>query len=368
VLFHLMDVSRPKGYAAPPPPAFRLGSLDGEAESPETSAASDLHRGALAAPLPSELASKSPTGAAESFDLETAAELVQTKAYGSLPGDLSLPGGPALPDAPTSTLAASAHPEAEPAETVGSLETPPPVGDDAVSPRQRAEERQRKRNEVKKDDWFSTQGKFIVIGFLVALVVTIYVARSGKKPTAAPPVAAKPHAHPGDAATATTPVKQATAIESARITSVRPTTKTTSSSEPKTALHPPTIPQLAEKPAGTSTPADATLFTFSKRSEERVATRTGEPASTGAGSVTPAPATAAANPAPAPTLQPQYPATNYPSTYQPVAPPAAPSSGIYAPSAVPGPALSPAASTGPLYPTTNTASGYRYERTGSSVY
>jgi hypothetical protein len=51
VLFHLMDVSRPKGFSAPPP-AF---SLDAEDE-------------------PSAL------GSAESFDLETAAKLVETKA------------------------------------------------------------------------------------------------------------------------------------------------------------------------------------------------------------------------------------------------------------------------------------------------
>ncbi len=359
VLFHLMDVSRPKGFAAPPPPAFTLGSVAREPELP---------RSPYSSSLASELVSQPPVGASEAYDLETAAELVQTKAYGSLPVEAFSASSPSLAPVEPAT------PEVNSIDSVAgesipdtSLETPPPTGDDAVNLRQRAEQRERKRQESKSNDWFSTQGKYIAIGFVIALVVTIYVARSGHKPAAVPPVAAKPHAHPGDAASAkASPVKQAAAVESAKITSVRPTDKAVATSEPKTALHPPTIPQLADQPAGSSSPGDATLFTFSKRAEDRLATRTDAPATPGTGATAAAPESAAApNATPAPTLQPQYPSTNYPSTYQPAAPPPA-----YAPppAAPAGPALNPAASTAPLYPTTNTASGYRYERTGSSVY
>jgi len=365
VLFHLMDVSRPRGYA-PPPPAFSLGSLSDPPELRYESASE------------SNLSCDPPAGAAESFDLETAAELVQTKAYGSLPIETPAavsppPDAPPMPDGE----ATGSDPASLDSIAESSLETPAPAADEAVNLRQRAEDRQRKRLEGKKDDWFTTQGKFIVVGFVIALIVTIYVARTSRKP-AAPPVAVKPHAHPGDAASAakSSPVKQAVAVETAKITNIRPTTKSTSN-EPKAALHPPTIPQLAQQPAATNPPADTTLFTFSKRPEERVATRTDAPLPTAPdATATPQPGTP---PAPTtPTLQPQYPSTHYPSNYQPVAPaPASAPAPVYAPApayapppagAPSGPALNPAASSMPLYPTTNTASGNRYERTGSGIY
>jgi hypothetical protein len=438
VLFHLMDVSRPKEYAAPPPPAFTLGSLADEPELSASAAPRQRHDLSLTSKLPSELVSEPPLDSTQLFDLETAAELVQTRAYGSLPMEsVSLaPSSAPIEASPHSSEAHDDRAADSPASGTG-LETPPPAGDNAVTLRQRAAERLRKRLEWLNDDWFTTQGRFIAIGFVIALVITIYIARSGRKPAAAPPVAVRSHAHPGEASSAkakiakNSSVKQAAATESAKITSVRPTKKSVAAGEPKTALHPPTIPQLASQPAAANSPADATLFTFSKRNEERVATRTDAPAAPTTNSAAPSPATSAApnsppnsplpstripsahdaGAAPPPPMQPQYPATNYPSTYQPIAtPPAyappsggpppgvyapppgahAPPAGIYAPhpgvyapppgvnapppgvyappSAPAGPALNPAASTAPLYPTTNTASGYRHERTGSSVY
>ncbi|MCI0361111.1 MAG: hypothetical protein L0211_21740 [Planctomycetaceae bacterium] len=371
VLFHLMDVSRPKGYTAPAPPAFTLGS-----------AADALpHR---ESPLSGRLPSEPAIEGAESFDLETASELVQTKAYGSLPPDAPQLG--AQPGDPRAD-AAGAHSDHDSIDTISSLETPPPPADEAVTLRQRAEERQRKRQEGKKDDWFTTQGKFIAIGFLAALVVTIYVARTSRKP-ASPPVAAKSHVHAGTAAKAKaaqkSAAKPAAIAESARITSVRPTAKPAVSqpaaSQPTTALHPPTIPQLAPQREPAKTPADETLFTFTRRTDERVAASNATPAAapaavpqtnTAAPPLVPQPApqavpqTAAASAPATPHLQPQYPATSYPSTYQPVAPPP-----VYAPppASPAGPNLGPAASTMPLYPTTNSASGTRYERTGSGLY
>jgi hypothetical protein len=364
VLFHLMDVSRPRGYAAPPP-AFSLGSLTDPAETRHES------------PLASSLRGDPPNGAAESFDLETAAELVQTKAYGSLPIEAPISVSPP-PDEPpiADSEGAAMNPVSIDSIAETFLDTPPPAADEAVNLRQRAEDRQRKRQEGKRDDWFTTQGKFIVVGFVIALIVTIYVARTRRK-LFAPPVAVKPHAHPGDAASSakSSPVKQAVAVETAKITNIRPTDKSTAN-EPKTALHPPTIPQIAEQPAATKSSADTTLFTFSKRPEERVATRTDATAGTAPDATAPQPGLP---PAPtSPTLQPQYPSTNYPSTYQPVAPPPAYApppvnapAPVYAPppaGAPSGPALNPAASSMPLYPTTNTASGNRYERTGSGLY
>jgi hypothetical protein len=357
VLFHLMDVSRPKGFSAPPP-AF---SLDAEDE-------------------PSAL------GSAESFDLETAAKLVETKAYGSLPAEVAGPAqdspalAPAAPDPatqvslpPAEDLAGSepstnsnATGSAEaPAATETSaepkLETPPP-GDEGVSLRQRTEERQRKRQNDKQDDWFHTQGRYIAIGFVLALLATIYLARTNRK-SSAPPVAAK------NKPAATAPGKTAPAAKkpaasvatTAAITAVRPTEKSPAD-QPQAALHPPAVPQLAQEPATSTAPATETLFTFSKSADDRLAARTDVTASTQPTSAaSPAPSPAPSAPTDPPNLQPQYPSTSFPGTYQPVAP--------ATPTTTPAaePATSPYGST-PLYPTTNSASGIRYERTGSSIY
>lgn len=358
VLFHLMDVSRPKGFSAPPP-AFSLA------------AESD----------PSAL------GSAESFDLETAAELVQTKAYGSLPAEVPSPAldspaldSPALapaaadPATQVSLPPADEHsageliansdnaapadvPPATESNAEPTLETPPPA-DEGVSLRQRAEERQRKRQNDKQDDWFHTQGRYIAIGFVLALLATIYLARTNRK-SSAPPVAAKTKP------AATAPAKSAPATKNpspavattAAITAVRPTEKSPAD-QPQAALHPPTIPQLAQEPATTTAPTTETLFTFSKSADDRLAARTDDPASTQSASTTESPAATSTDP---PVLQPQYPSTSFPGTYQP----AAPATPTTTPAAEP--ATSPSGST-PLYPTTNSASGIRYERTGSSIY
>jgi hypothetical protein len=357
VLFHLIDVSRPKGFSAPP--AFTLA----------------------AGPEPATL------GAAESFDLETAAELVQTKAYGSLPADLPGPSldaaahvsappseestageiGPSLPELVAERDALASDLNRDPA-----LETPPPASDESVNLRQRAEERQRKRQGDKKDDWFHTQGRYIAIGFVLTLLATIYLARTNRK-SPAPPVAAKAKATATSTAAkvkaaaakaSTKSTKSTQSPSAASITAVRPTEKSPAS-EPKTALHPPTIPQLAQEPATTTAPSTDTLFTFSKSAEDRLAARTDGPTSTQpTGTALPL----SAAPSGPPQLQPQYPSTSFPGNYQPVAPgPSTTSAPAYGPAPATGPASSPAGTT-PLYPTTNSASGIRYERTGSSIY
>jgi hypothetical protein len=348
VLFHLMDVSRPKGFATPPP-AFTL-----EAGSEPTALSS-----------------------AESFDLETAAELVQTKAYGSLPADhpgpaletvaaapasldptmqVSIPPADGLGEgSATSCEAAAAEvPAALESNSEPELETPPPT-EEGVSLRQRAEERQRNRQHARQDDWFHTQGRYIAIGFVLALLATIYLARTNRKsPT--PPVAAKAKS------AATAPAKTAPAAKqpsapvasTAAITAVRPTEKSPAD-QPQTALHPPTIPQLAQEPATTTAPATETLFTFSKSASDRRAARTYGPANTQPTIDSPSSSSLTSDP---PSLQPQYPSTSFPGTYQPAGPTTATATES---------ATAPAGST-PLYPTTNSASGIRYERTGSSIY
>lgn len=360
VLFHLMDVSRPKEYS--PPPAFSLGGI------------SEL-------PPPAGEREDVDHAPAEPFDLETAAKLVATKAFGTLPAEPVAAPSPVVTDETAATHdeqlptlgfdeISPAVPEAEAhsdTATAPALETPPPAADDAVSLRDRAIERSRKRQQNKQDDWFRSQGRFIVIGFIAALCVTIYVARTNRWP-AAPPVAVKRSAQTSDSKASATKGNAKLPLASGpsvSITNVRPTDKK-SSTEPRTALHPPTIPQLARDPGTTTEPAIDTLFTFSKRPEDRLASRTDDinPAITTA---PPSASSATALPA-GPTLQPQYPTTSYPAGYQPVGPMAAPVPGGGPSATSAGANLTPAASVAPLYPTTNAARGIRNERNGSGLY
>jgi hypothetical protein len=230
---------------------------------------------------------------------------------------------------------------AEAASEVSSAETElsPPGSDDAVALRERAEERKRKRQTAAKDDWFASHGKYIAIGFVVALLATIYAARSQRK--SAPPDVAKPHAQENESHAS--PIRTASAEKPAQdktrpavaITSVSPTKP--SPGESQTALHPPTIPQLATQ----TEPGAASdgLFPWAKREEERVASRTAD-------AVSPTVSDAAASTAAAvqPAGQPSYPSTPYPGDYRQAAP------------------------SQPLYPTTNSPSGYRHERSGSGFH
>jgi hypothetical protein len=367
VLFHLMDVSRPRGYAASSQPTLSEApaeyALSSRLPSPEPPAGEPSVSSSLAA----------------EFDLEMAASLAETGGMDAAPA-AAIPANSTKKAAATEGAAesegASEPASASNAELTNSLlETPAPVSsDDAVSLRQRAEERQRKRAAAARDDWFSTHGKFIAIGFVICLVATIFLARMQRKP-AGPPVAGKHSHHDHDhalpatkaptktikSASAELPVEEpkSGASPAVAISGVKPAPAAETS---QTALHPPTIPQLPAQPGGATT-TDDSLFPWSKPGEERVATRTDAPASAAA---------------PSPESQPQYPTTTFGGNYQSASPsPAAPSiapvspgDSIYGPalSAPDAPAYSPSAGEQPSYPTTNSASGYRYERTGSGLH
>ncbi len=363
VLFHLLDVSRPKGYAASSPADLPLSS---PATFPEP--IDDCE------PFPTNHAAETSVSSAlaEAFDLETAAGLAETSGLGTIP---PVPIPPVAEDAKSDDgdrAVASQPPATDVFESTtddhsgssSSLAAPSPApADEAVTLRQRAQERQRKRQAATKGDWFSSHGKVIAIGFVLALLATIYLARSNRKPSA-PPVA-KATKQPTRTiksvnAEQSIAAKSSSASPAVAIARVSPAEKPPAA-ESRTALHPPTIPQLAQEPAAAKSPDDS-LFPWAKRDEERVAARTD------AGSLpsmSPTPPTVEQPQAPA-APPPQYPSTNYRGDYQPAAAPAqypaAPQPGA-APGAVYGP-------TGgqPSYPTTNTASGYRHERTGSGFH
>lgn len=334
VLFHLLDVSRPRGFSAKPdepPPAHSLqpASTGLPTDSSETRADAGLRE-------PSDLAAS----IAEAAQAPASDEFVQPAAEGA------------------DTEALTAEAVAGTGEGEGSAEAEiSPATSDAVALRERAEERQRKRQAAARDDWFALHGKYIAIGFVIALLATIYAARSQRKP-APPEVAKPPHVHreksPGSAVRTASAEKSTQEKSSARpavaITSVSPSSKT--AGESQTALHPPTIPQLATEPA--TGPASDGLFPWAKREEERVASRTGNLDNRAATEAAASTAVSTAAPLQSPE-QHSYPSTPYPGDYRHSAAPAA------APQ-------QPAPSSQPFYPTTNSPSGYRHERSGSGFH
>jgi hypothetical protein len=453
VLFHLMDVSRPKGYAAPEftlaPPVERVTEpADLVTPAPEASPAlRDLCAGDPACDLQ-----------AAAFDLETAASLVETKGFGAIPPPTPL-APPTSENLPIDTSPVESEPllgaaaelvesgaESASAEELFASElaksereaaaelavasettavadetdrvfedSPAAESEDPVSLRERSEERQRKRQASAKNDWFSTQGKFIAIAFVLALFTTIYAARANRSKTV--PATGRDKTSTASTAPSSgnlTPVVAAPSKTGVSpvgaITTVSPTEKP-QPEESRTALHPPTIPQLDVEPALNNPPTGDALFTFAKKDEERVAQRDGnastsQPTSGNAAEAQPLPSSSTPV---SPTAQPHYPTTSYGGNYQPAAPaapsaaaptqqyavppqyaappqhtappqytvppqtnvtppptaaaPSAPQS-IYQPAA-PGTA---ATSSPQYYPTTNTATGPRHERNGSGIY
>jgi len=260
-----------------------------------------------------------------------------------------------------------------------------------------------------KSDWFTTHGKYIAIAFVIALLGTIVLARLNRR--AVPTLAEPKHSHPGEAGhklTATKPPSQATIV--GQVSQDQAHAKTASGiqetspaqlaePQPHTDLHPPTIPQLAVRPNTESTPEqpkDESLFPWAK-TDERVATRPEPPTIAPAqeAPITPVPPSGAPSPANPEIAVPQYPVTATPEPVYPTAGPAAPPApgAAYsapgpaypttstpnqyqfpAPAPAPttqpasGPALAPPTGGSQYFPQDNSASGSRYERTGSGLY
>ena len=352
VLFHLLDVSRPKESATSP------------AEEPQS--ASNPPAELLA--LPVELPPAPPSKPLPPVLPPIESTLVAAPAVSPEPIAAAAPA-----ESPVESPVASS--ESLAAETTPT-ETPPPPADEAVSLRQRMEERSRKRQTPSQGSWFTPQGKFIAIAFVLALCATIYLARS-RRPAAAPPVTTT-HAHPGAAAghgpaiviempKTTSPAKAmnspAKAV-AAKVEVAKPQTE----AEQQVELQAPTTtpPQLAEQPAPPAQPADEGLFPWKDREEARVAARPDPPA------LTTSPTYAPLTP---PTDEPRYPVINPRSQFQPAlqaAQPSPPPAAQTAPGPqlpqTAGPASAPARNGEPTYPTTNSARGIRYERTGSGLY
>ncbi|HEX5104268.1 MAG TPA: hypothetical protein VFV87_10680, partial [Pirellulaceae bacterium] len=189
-----------------------------------------------------------------------------------------------------------------PAVEPGTVTDSTPPGEPQASTAKKARPRVR-------DTWFAAHGKYIAIGFVLALIGTILLARFGRR--APQPVAdALQHSHPGDAGEPfdislpkpVTVVDEAAedkqsggpADGTAESSPAKLTEQPADEPKPQTDLHPPTIPQLASEPSDSNQPPHDNLFPWGQPNENRLATR---------------PEPTLQPPANSPRAQPQYPVT-----------------------------------------------------------
>jgi hypothetical protein len=320
VLFHLIDVSRPRALAR------TLSSADDDAPVEESPA----HVGQAQPALPQARVEQAPAPASPLPPpvVEPAVELpIAPPVSQAMPeikplimSDAAVPAAASEASLPSTDDLFEQAPveEADTAAAAHAAEAELPAGPPTqVAPAQVTPATPAKT--TNSSAWFAVHGKYIAITFVIALIGTIYFARTSRR--GGPPVADHNHAHPGEASlqVATVASSQATVVgeakpddaESAGVASAPEVSPAQLAvPQPQTDLHPPTIPQL-ESPKlaedGPAAPADPSLFPWA-REDERVAARPEAPASSGTQAGTPAPEASS----PDPSIAPQYPTTPNP--------------------------------------------------------
>src|SRR5687767_9463562 len=214
----------------------------------------------------------------------------------------------ANPEASPITLPVSAEPKAEtPIADETSVDCPssvaaaseaikpsvtdvtPPQELTAPSPRERAEQRAKSRKPAPaKNDWMRTHGKFIAVGFVFALIATIYLAQNGDEPAPAnPDAAATAHEEAGiksqgesdpkvtDAHTAKESVSASDHQHSPALPDeTSPAMMGKSSAEAHAELNAPSGGHVIKEPAPPSEVADSkSLFPWKEAGETRVAAK-----------------------------------------------------------------------------------------------
>lgn len=338
VLFHLLDVSRPKAVKPPEVPAIPEPVVVPEpiaTSLPEPPPAETI---SLAPPQPQTthlpLPAPAPVYAA---DLRLSQPAFSPPPAMELP--VSEPQPAAEPVAETTTPEVTPEATTEPA--TAALETPPPAeSTEPPSPRALSERRRKaKAKTPAAEDWFAAHGKYVALAFVVALGATIYIARSNRR---TPPVPAPDASNlvldieSGDSKRATADYKPASTLvndSSPNSDSPAKLVETASANSSQAELFPPTqvaaVPTTDEK----TPPASGDLFPKNEQPAAQVATRTDgpqqiinhtmSPSAAGAPPSTTPPAPTA--PAPTATAQAQaapdqgYPNTGYPTTGLPAA-------------------------------------------------
>ncbi|MFN0017115.1 MAG: hypothetical protein ACKVP0_02580 [Pirellulaceae bacterium] len=310
VLFQLADLSLPRTKAAPPSVPAYLELPSTPTAEPSTAAV------AITPPLvtaPPDVVDE-PVVAPDPIKVETpvietpevASAIVESPKLEAPPAEpqpelAALQAEVVAPPAEAAQIAVTADPEekAPAAETVASvaavslepspIDTTPPAEATAPSPRERAEQRAKNRKPIPGDnDWMRTHGKFIAVGFVIALIATIYLAQNGDEPAPANPNAA---AATGEESKTSQPTGESestvtdahTAKESMPIAehSHSPTLLIESnpaeghlSADAHAELQPPKVDNAVKEPAEASDVADAkSLFPWKDTGESRIASK-----------------------------------------------------------------------------------------------
>ncbi len=208
VLFQLGDVSRPRSQRSPSSPPATVSAVSAPAPKPPAPPAHQPEPAIAAAPPTESLA---PLSLSELSKPYTPAALepatLWTPSVASLLDDPSLLTGekPAVKEKEAASQpadAAKAKTTAEPAGKSAEAAASKKKADDAAKvnwPEPR-EDSSKRRQPAKKNDWFSTHGKLIAIGFVVALIATVVIARNQKKAPAPSTDEQWALKHPGGAA------------------------------------------------------------------------------------------------------------------------------------------------------------------------
>ena len=344
ILFHLMDVSRPRSAPHTDQP---VPVAEEPAATLPAPAASHPDPSLIAAPLAPETVVAPVANHWDDIQLpqpELSRYRLQPQADVAPPATLQVP----VPVA----VAASTPPSESPVAVVAES-TPEPAAEQPVTPTV-ATPSNRKSKAPAAEDWFATHGKFIAAAFVLALIATIYLARTNRREVAheivTAPVSPLVELEPASPETQPPPHVAAAPAGPLAAPPLAAAPPVSVSAVPATVeLHLPSAPQVASSPAADQPIGGDNLFVFpaTKKADERVASLPSLPAA----QVNPfAPATSQ-NPAP-PTaaVPPVYPVTTSPSLYQNMAAPVPNYAPTLSPPAQPTGFVAPASNFAPQAP------------------
>ena len=197
---------------------------------------------------------------------------------------------PPIAESTSTKTVAKSNPSIAAAVTSNATDTTHPKEPTAPSPRERAEQRAKNRQPVPaSNDWMRTHGKFIAVGFVIALIVTIYMAQNGDEPAPAnpnaaaasaksevkaPPAANESESKITDAHTAKETVATAGHDHSPGLLKETSPAEEHSPAEAHAELRAPTINDSTKEPASDSDAADSkSLFPWKEPAEARVASK-----------------------------------------------------------------------------------------------
>jgi hypothetical protein len=354
VLFHLLDVSpRPPQTPAALPPS----TLEAESEEPsgaqtpagpgDSNPSAEIAHSVINTP-PAPRVSPPPMAPPPNAPSNTASNTAPSTALNapSMPCvDLPAPAAPPVALEIPAEAAVVIHPqmpdEGQPSASAGSaggsaaattdsaqVASPAQAVSEPATPRQRA-------RPLASEDWLASHGKFIALGFLVALCATIYLARTRRQhrpaetaqATSPAPLIDEPLTVSIPSATAPTSSSRVATTPMADTSPANLVEAASATSESKVELHPPTASPLLAPPladgkdsSGTGAGSKDNLFNFpaTDKTEERLAARS-NPATPGSAATSPPGSVPETPSSPtAPDLSPAYPTTSAPMPSYPV--------------------------------------------------